>query len=95
MPWRLIKFIIIFAVLLLFIVFNLDNKSDIGFGFAKIRDAPVYLVILLSILAGMLFTLPFINRRNKKNSIGKKTNTETEGSGSPEEDPDRSHYGID
>ena len=62
MPWRLIQFIVVFAVFLLFIMFNLgeDNKCDINFGFTVIRDAPVFLTAFFSFIVGMLCAFPFI-----------------------------------
>ena len=56
---RLVAFIIIFALFLAFIIFNLDNKSDVSFGFATFRDTPVFLTAFSSFVLGMLFSLPF------------------------------------
>jgi len=66
MPWRLIKFIIIFAIFLIFILFNYNNKCDISFGFFSIKDAPVFLTVFISFLAGLLCVFPFVFRQNKK-----------------------------
>jgi uncharacterized integral membrane protein len=66
MPWRLIVFILIFIVLLAFITFNLDNKCDISFGFAKIAQAPVFLTVFMSFILGFLSTLPFIITAGRK-----------------------------
>ncbi|MCL2192549.1 MAG: hypothetical protein FWB78_04035 [Treponema sp.] len=60
MPWRLIKFIAIFVVFLLFIVFNLGNRSDISLGFHTFSDVPVFLTAFFAFILGMLLTLPFI-----------------------------------
>jgi uncharacterized integral membrane protein len=56
----LIEFIAIFIVFLFFIVFNLENKCNISFGFSKIPEVPVFLTALFSFLFGMLCALPFI-----------------------------------
>jgi uncharacterized integral membrane protein len=66
MPWRLIVFILIFIVLLAFITFNLENKCDISFGFAKIAQAPVFLTVFMSFILGFLSTLPFIITAGRK-----------------------------
>lgn len=66
MPWRLIVFIIIFAILLAFITLNLGNKCDIDFGFAKIEQAPVFLTVFMSFILGFLSTLPFIVTAGRK-----------------------------
>jgi len=60
MPWRLILFILIFALLVVFISFNLNNKCDLSFGFKTITDVPVYLTIFISFVIGFFCTLPFI-----------------------------------
>ena len=74
MPWQLIKFIVIFALLLIFTFFNIDNKCDINFGFTKIRDAPVYLTVFTSFVVGMAVTFvsAFIFRRQHGKKPGGK-----------------------
>ena len=74
MPWQLIKFIVIFALLLIFSFFNIDNKCDINFGFAKIRDAPVYLTAFTSFIVGMAvaFLSAFVFRRQRGKKSGGK-----------------------
>ena len=74
MPWRLIRIIVIVAVLLIFVFFNYENKCDISFGFFKIKEAPVFLTVFTSFFLGMLCSLPFIYIRKKK-SGGKKPET--------------------
>jgi len=60
MPWRLVQFIVIFAIFLLFIMFNLDNRSDISLGFTEFKDIPVFLTAFFAFIAGMMLTFPFI-----------------------------------
>ena len=60
MPWRLIVFIVIFAIALTFITFNLGNRCDINFGFISFKDVPVFLTAFISFFLGMLCILPFI-----------------------------------
>jgi uncharacterized integral membrane protein len=65
--WRFIGLIIVLAVFLAFIGFNLDNSCDISFGFAKIEQAPVYLTVLVSLVLGLVCALPLaLVRRIKK-----------------------------
>ena len=73
MPWRLIMMIIILAVLLAFITFNMDNRCDISFGknIKVIKDVPVFLTIFTSFILGMLCALPL------KFSAGKKRDETT------------------
>jgi len=56
---RLISIILVLAIFLAFIVLNIDNKSDISFGFKKATDIPVYISVLFAFLLGMVFALPF------------------------------------
>ena len=65
MPWRFITVIIIFAILLVFITFNLENKCDISFGFIKIEQVPVFLTVFVSFALGLLFMSPFVFRAAK------------------------------
>jgi uncharacterized integral membrane protein len=64
MPWRLIIFILIFALFLVFITFNLENKCDIYFWFhgKGLIDVPVFLTIFVSFSLGLLCALPFAIR---------------------------------
>ena len=67
---RLIAFIFIFAIFIIFIVLNLGNKSDVSFGFKTFNDIPVFITAFSSFVLGMLFTLPFVFfwRKEKKKS---------------------------
>jgi len=68
MPWRLIIFIVIFAVFLIFITFNLENKCDISFGFINFTEVPVFITIFISFILGLICSVPlvmFIKRRRK------------------------------
>jgi uncharacterized integral membrane protein len=67
MPWRLLVFIIICAVFLAFITFNLENKCDISFGIKVFKDIPVFLTIFVSFMIGLLCALPFALKLKKKN----------------------------
>jgi uncharacterized integral membrane protein len=93
MPRRLIQVIVVFAVILLFIVFNLENKCDISIIFKKIPDVPVYLIVFCSFILGMISTLPFIFsyqlRKKRKDEEEKRVSVDSSGL------PDSSHYGID
>ena len=70
MPWKLIQLIAIFAVFLFLVAFNLGNKCDISFGFAKIPDVPVFMTAFTAFLLGMLCTLPYIIALRIKNKTG-------------------------
>ena len=71
MPWRLIGFIIIFGLFLVFIACNLGNKCDISFGFRVFKDVPVFLTAFASFILGMFCALPFIfSVRAKRKKAG-------------------------
>jgi hypothetical protein len=68
--WRLLGFILIFAVFLGFIVFNLDNRCNISFGFTVVEDTPVFITAFVSFFAGMLCAVPFFaSLRRRKPGI--------------------------
>jgi uncharacterized integral membrane protein len=68
MPWRLIGFILLFGIFLVFIAFNLGNKCDINFGFRVFQEVPVFLTAFASFILGLFCAVPFIFslRRKKK-----------------------------
>jgi uncharacterized integral membrane protein len=71
MPWRLIGFILIFALFVVFIAFNLNNKCDISFGFTKIEQAPVYLTAFSSFALGLILAVPFVISLRLKKKLPK------------------------
>jgi hypothetical protein len=63
---RLIGFFVVFALFLVFIVLNLDNKCDVNLGFYTFTESPVYITAFISFFIGMLCTLPVIVSLKKK-----------------------------
>jgi uncharacterized integral membrane protein len=69
MPWRLIGFIVLFGIFVVFISFNLGNACDINLIVHTFTGVPVYLTALFSFVLGMLCTVPFmLSRLLKKKS---------------------------
>ena len=68
MPWRLIAILAVFAVLLIFVTFNLENKCDISFGFVVINQAPVFLTVFVSFALGLFCAFPLLLRSKKTNN---------------------------
>ena len=70
---RFILFIIIFLVFLGFIMLNLENSSNISFGFIELPNVPVFVSILVSFMLGMLFAVPVTlllgRKKHKKGKI--------------------------
>ena len=106
---RFISTVVIFAILLIFIVLNLNNKCDISFGFKTFEEIPVFLSILVSFAFGLLFSFPFAFsfRRKakkapreeppsqpKKRRWGKKKDADASSSGD-DITSDKNSYGID
>jgi len=58
MPWRLVQFIVIFVAFLLFVMLNLENRSDVSLGFASFEDVPVFITAFFAFIFGMTLTLP-------------------------------------
>ncbi|GHV68676.1 hypothetical protein AGMMS49928_08770 [Spirochaetia bacterium] len=102
MPWRLIGFIVVFAVFLAFITFNLGNSCDISFGFKSFPAVPVYLTVFTSFMLGLFSAIPFIlslslkkKRLQKKKPLTKDEAAELFPDVTPELREKDSPYGID
>ncbi|MCL2186653.1 MAG: hypothetical protein FWB86_12505 [Treponema sp.] len=80
MPWRLIIFIVIFAIFLVFVTFNLNNKCDISFGFTKLSEVPVFITIFSSFVLGFFCALPLIYHIRKRKTERQRGSSETYGS---------------
>jgi uncharacterized integral membrane protein len=76
MPWRLIGFILLLGIFLVFIVFNLDNACPVSFGFRVIPQVPVYLTALFSFVLGLLWTVPSLVSLHFKKAKNRKTGLE-------------------
>jgi len=95
--WRLVVFIILFVAFFLFIVFNLENKTNISFGFTVYENIPVFVTAFFSFIAGMLCTLPFVFRSRRKPGTEKGKGLLAKATKKQGDSPlaDKSHYGID
>jgi uncharacterized integral membrane protein len=69
--WRLVGFIIVFALFLVFIAFNLGNSCNVSFGFKEFEAVPVYLTAFAAWALGMLCSIPIVIsaglKRSRKN----------------------------
>lgn len=54
MPWKLLAFIAVMALVLVFVGFNLDNRCDISIVFVTFRSVPVVITILATYVLGLL-----------------------------------------
>jgi len=72
MPWRLIVSIVIFALFLVFITFNLDNRCDLSLGLVKFEQVPVFMTVFVSFVLGLICGLPFVFLvRRKRGGLAK------------------------
>ena len=55
-PWKLILFMMIVAICIVFIGFNLDYRMTLSFGFAKMENVPTIIVLAIVLMLGMLFS---------------------------------------
>ncbi|GAB1454841.1 MAG: hypothetical protein RBT62_11180 [Spirochaetia bacterium] len=54
MPWKLLVFIAVMAMVLVFVGFNLDNRCDLSLVFVTFRSVPVVITLLAAYLLGLL-----------------------------------------
>jgi uncharacterized integral membrane protein len=73
MPWKFILFIAICILFSIFIGFNITYTGTIDFLFAKVENAPIFLVVLFSFFTGTCVgILAALFKRGKKKIKGKK-----------------------
>ncbi len=84
-PWKLLLFIIIVVLVIIFIGFNLDYRMTISFAIFKLENVPTIVVLAAVFLFGILFSFLFIfiaalkkpKNGNKKNDTPKDDAKET------------------
>jgi uncharacterized integral membrane protein len=67
----LITTIVIVIIVAFFTGFNLDNRCNVNLLFHTFQNVPVFVTILVSFVAGIIVSLPFLFGRGRKIS-GKK-----------------------
>ncbi len=76
MPWKMIFFLVIMLLVVLFIVFNLNNSSDISFGFRSYEDVPIFLSLFIAFAAGALVSIPMVLLGKRKKNPEKRVKKE-------------------
>ncbi len=71
-PWKLILFLILLLIFVLFAGFNIKNVSDINLGFTTIEDVPIFISLFIAFLIGSFIVLPFTLRRKNSHKPEKK-----------------------
>lgn len=67
MPWRMLLFLVVLALLVVLAAANLENRASFSFVLRGLQldDVPVFLALLAAFIAGALTMLPFtIGRRH-------------------------------
>jgi hypothetical protein len=59
---RFIAFLAAFGIFIAFIGLNLENTSDVSFGFTVLKRVPVFMTVFVSFALGFLVALPFVVR---------------------------------
>lgn len=65
MPWRMTLTLIFIAVIVFFAAFNINNATDISFGFYTFKQVPIFVSLFIAFLCGAVFVLPVCIRRKK------------------------------
>ncbi len=60
MPWKLILFLIFLVFTTIFVGFNLDNTCTINVIFKTFTDAPISIVVLISVIFGAFISALFM-----------------------------------
>ncbi len=81
MRFRLISFVIILSLALIFVGFNLNNRCTLSFVVYTVKDIPVFYPILIAFTVGMLSSFPFVmtKRKEKQPSKGKRGSKQERG----------------
>jgi uncharacterized integral membrane protein len=64
--WKLVIFLVVLAIVVVFAGFNIDHKSDISFVFYEMKDVPIFLSLFIAFIAGAFVMLPFVFARGRK-----------------------------
>lgn len=59
MPWKLLFYLVLIGVILVFVGLNLTNTSDISLGFVTFEDVPVFLSLFAAFAIGVGVAIPY------------------------------------
>ena len=63
MPRKMIFFLIVLALVVFFAGFNINNVSDISFGFYTLTEVPIFISLFIAFAVGTLVMIPFVARK--------------------------------
>jgi uncharacterized integral membrane protein len=109
MPWRLIGFVLLFGILLVFITLNIGNTCNISFGFKTFDNVPVFITFFCAFALGLFCAIPLsisfrLRKKAKRGKLplsgkagksGKKKEASGEETSGVSPYQDESSYGID
>lgn len=78
MPWRLIRFVFVLLVVVIFAAFNADNRCAVSLIFVSFKDVPVFVTMIASFCVGVFFVLPFTIGRDSAVRKAKEAAAEVE-----------------
>lgn len=71
MPWKLLLRLTGLAIILVFVVMNRQNTSDVSLGFRTFEDVPIFLSLFLAFFAGALVSIPVAVRSSARKNKSK------------------------
>ena len=69
MPWRLITFVIILGLVVIFAGFNTTDTSNISFGVYVAEDVPIFISLFFAFAVGMVMMVPFLIGSTRKKRV--------------------------
>jgi uncharacterized oligopeptide transporter (OPT) family protein len=80
MPWKLIFYLIIVGLILVFVGLNLGNTTDISLGFITYEGVPVFMGLFVAFFLGVAVSIPVAvqssSRKTRKRSQRKQERAE-------------------
>ena len=66
MPWKMVFFLAVLALVVFFAGFNITNVSDISCGFYTITNVPIFISLFMAFVVGTLVMIPFVGKRKSR-----------------------------
>ena len=82
MPWRMLLFLVVLALVVILFAANMEHRSSFSFIFGRLEEVPVFMALLLAFIAGALTMLPFTVDRHRQR--GRKEKKPADSRGLPE-----------
>jgi len=80
MPWKLIFYLVVVGLILVFVGLNLGNTTDISLGFVTYEEIPVFMGLFVAFFLGVAVSIPIAvqtsSRKTKARSERKREREE-------------------